>query len=122
MNETNWTPVANGDIYCSTRCGYNCTKAQFDAAVQDADNLVARLGSGWKPRIWENLGWHYSAVKGIAKVHPSSNGEYMAFINSTIIQTTDRDLDPNVAVEKAVDELRRMMTNTAGELAVLGNP
>jgi hypothetical protein len=27
---------------------------------------------GWKPRVWENLGWHYSVVSadGHMKVHP----------------------------------------------------
>lgn len=29
---------------------------------RDAKALCARMGEGWEPRVWENLGWHYTAV------------------------------------------------------------
>ena len=36
-------------------------------AQRDAEELAARLnaslGGGWEPYVWENLGWHFRAVK-----------------------------------------------------------
>lgn len=65
-------PVLNGKIYCSPWCGGKCTKAAHDGAVKRAKALAKRCGPGFKPRVWENLGWHYSAVSanGLLKVHP----------------------------------------------------
>ena len=36
--------------------------------------LADALGPGWKPEVWENLGWHYRAVSkdGRIKVYPST--------------------------------------------------
>jgi len=67
-----WEPIAAGPLYCSPACGRGCTRAEYDAAVAGADALVERLGEGWAPRVWENLGWHYSAksVDGIVEVLP----------------------------------------------------
>lgn len=74
-----WTPVAQpGGIYCSPRCGGGCTREAFDAAAAAAEALAKRLGRGWKPHVWENLGWHYEAVKGestVSDVHRSANIE-----------------------------------------------
>lgn len=28
----------------------------------DAAKLARGLGRGWKPNVWENLGWHWEAV------------------------------------------------------------
>lgn len=61
--------------------GYKTTKAQAQAG---AAKLVKMLGKGWKPRVWENLGWHYNAVSldGRLKVHPprSRRDVYGAFL------------------------------------------
>jgi hypothetical protein len=67
----NWTPQEQpGGIYCSPACGVRCTKSEHDEAHRLAAELCASLGDGWKPRVWENLGWHYSAEKGKMKIHP----------------------------------------------------
>ena len=73
---------------CAKWCGSGCTQAQYDAALANAKALAARLGKGWKPRVWEDMGWHYSAVsrKGFIKVHPHTDWRskritsYAAFI------------------------------------------
>jgi hypothetical protein len=46
------------------------TKAE---AKKAATNLRRRLGSGWKIRMWENMGWHYSVstAGGRVSVSPS---------------------------------------------------
>lgn len=60
-----------GGIYCAPWCGCNCTRAEYDRAVKEAGALAAILGDGWEPRVWENIGWHYSANKGVAQVSPN---------------------------------------------------
>lgn len=73
-----WTPMKRGSILCSPACGYNCTQTAHDKAHRDAAALVASLGGAphWKPRVWENLGWHHCAISscGRLKVHPHGYG------------------------------------------------
>lgn len=65
-----WTPVRDGDVYCSPRCGFRCTWQAYQDAVAGANALCALLGAPgeWKPRVWENGGWHYEAGRGAATV------------------------------------------------------
>src|SRR5262249_43953449 len=56
-------------FYCSPRCGCKCTKAAFDEATKQADDLAAQLGDGWEPYVWENGGWHWQLAKGIGEGH-----------------------------------------------------
>lgn len=70
MSELGWTPVLNGEIYCSPRCGCRCKKAAYDKAQAEAVALCATLGPGWEPRVWENCGWHCEATKGNCRVIP----------------------------------------------------
>lgn len=56
-----WTPREQGGIYCAPACGHGCTKAEHQRAVDGANKLCALLGTNWTPRVWENLGWHYTA-------------------------------------------------------------
>lgn len=68
-DNTRWTPVRNGRVFCSPACGGRCTFAEYTKANKDAENLARTLGAGWKPRVWENLGWHFSAEKADASVY-----------------------------------------------------
>lgn len=58
-----------------------------DQATDYANQLAKELGSGWKPYIWENLGWHFRAVSDCRrwKVHGNvfSDGiiSYTAFLS-----------------------------------------
>jgi len=55
-------PYGDG-TYCSQRhCGLGCTRAQYDNVQDAAAALARRLGPGWSPVLWENLGWHYKVV------------------------------------------------------------
>lgn len=53
-------------------------------AQTDARLLIARLeryfGGGWKPRVWENGGWHYQVRRGTLVVGPASGGRFHAFV------------------------------------------
>ncbi len=52
--------VRKGPIYCAPWCGGKCTRKAFELATKEAARLCAKLGAGWTPRVWENLGWHTS--------------------------------------------------------------
>lgn len=67
-----WEPALRGKIYCAPACGGGCTKAAHDLATARAKALAAGMGPGWKARVWENLGWHYSVLSpcGRWKIHP----------------------------------------------------
>jgi hypothetical protein len=90
MASADWTPVLSPDgiTYCSPRCGFGCKKADYDAAVIEADALALRMGNGWQPEILESGGrWHITVAKGDTKitVHPDFRGTeqpttYMAWI------------------------------------------
>lgn len=67
--------VRRGDKFCAPWCGRGCTWAEYSRAVKKADALVKKLnaiGGKWKPRVWENLGWHYQAMAR----HPESFGRF----------------------------------------------
>ncbi len=54
------------------------------ATAQKATNrLVKRLGHGWKPYVWENLGWHYKAVSldERFKIKTCGDGQFFSFLS-----------------------------------------
>lgn len=60
-----WAPRSYpGGVYCSPLCGGRCKRADYDAAHRAANDLAKRMGDGWTPSVWENLGWHWSVEKG----------------------------------------------------------
>ncbi len=63
-NDDGWTPVRRGKIYCSPRCGGDCTLAAFEAATRAAESTAKRMGSGWRVTVYENLGWHWRVETG----------------------------------------------------------
>lgn len=81
-----WKPKLRGSTYCSPLCGGGCTKAAHDKAVAEANALVLRMkGSGWKPRVWENLGWHYEVHAGPVALHNNThNGKTMYGVLPTL--------------------------------------
>ncbi len=87
-----WKPVRNGDIYCSPACGGDCTFVDFSLANANAQLLCNRLDEstrfkGWKPHVWENLGWHFQASSpcGRISVYRHSYGKkfhYTAYLGA----------------------------------------
>lgn len=86
-----------------------------DDAEREARNLIALLkGTGWKPRVWDNMGWHYKAVSGPIQVYPSIlDGKFWCMIGSRpkdtaggagfwTPQRTRCFKDPNRAVKDAL--------------------
>ena len=72
-----WTAVRRGHIYCAPLCGGGCTWAAFKLAEHAAAELAKKLGPGWSPRVWENLGWHCSVLDptGALKVYVNHSGK-----------------------------------------------
>ena len=82
-----WEPVLVGNYYCAPACGGRCTKEEFDQATQAAQELCRNLGPGWRPRVQENLGWHYAAISKCGRwkvhAHPATFGiSYTAFLSA----------------------------------------
>lgn len=54
------------------------TKAE---AITNAVALVKQMkGSGWRPVVFENIGWYWRAVSGPVQVYPSDNGKFWSMI------------------------------------------
>ena len=46
------------------------TKSTKNAARQAGRRLITKMNSkGWKLRVWENMGWHYSIRKGAVTLY-----------------------------------------------------
>lgn len=61
-----WKAVRKGAVYCAPACGRGCTWDEYQATVKAAATLVKTLNqmdvlAAWQLRVWENMGWHYSA-------------------------------------------------------------
>jgi hypothetical protein len=67
---------------CADWCGGGCTQEQYAQAVQAADKLVQQLGEGWRPEVYENLGWHFGAASPCDRVRVSvrKGDNYLALI------------------------------------------
>lgn len=105
-----WIPVLKGNVYCSPRCGGRCKHSDFLKVTEMAKALALELGSGWKPRVWENLGWHASAEHRTvnAAVHPNVyNGKvesHTLYFNDAVPQVciSSRDTDPPMTPRQLV--------------------
>lgn len=121
-----WTPVLNGDVFCSPACGHKCKKADYDHAVEAANTLAARLGYRWEVEIWENGDWFHSVKNGPATVTPTHDGEYEAKLcfpplESAALQIFETDTDPRRAFQAAVDRLDNLivqLTRTRSAIAL----
>lgn len=131
-----WTPKLSpdGEHYCSPACGGGtfCKKSWFDQAESEANALAERMGAGWEPCVWENLGWHYSVRRGNATIHPrrTQGGpvlSYAAWIEPGIsihqhtvqfIQSADT---PDDALGFATQEARTFMSRLSDTLSDLAD-
>lgn len=106
-----WTPRRRGPFYCSPRCGASCTYAAFMTATRKAAALCKRLGPGWEPRVWENMGWHYSVQKGVIEIHTNFHKSYPGGVSYSVFFNTAKQFvtsscTPEAALRLALDEAR----------------
>lgn len=92
------------------------------------NTLKQELGGDWKPRVWENLGWHYSARLGSIEVTCHySNGSVSASVDDVIDQPGgtpmswyDTDETPCYdPVETVKKQMKVAWNKTHKDLAVL---
>lgn len=114
-----WTPVRNGHAYCSPACGGGpvvCSIKRYEHAV-DVANAVARdLGAGWRPDVFENLGWWARVFSPCGRINialptlPNDTG-YTAFLGPKDIQPAGKWAEhgrtPREAIENALNAARR---------------
>ncbi|KKK48897.1 hypothetical protein LCGC14_3140510 [marine sediment metagenome] len=121
-NEIDWSPRSlPGGVYCSPGCGRGCTKAEYDLAVRDGNALAQRMGEGWVSEVWENLGWHYRAEKGVASVSFTrwhSGSEYTVYFYTVPPVVTSAET-PEDALGFAVQEARGNELRIATDCAAL---
>lgn len=102
-SDRGWTPVHRGNVYCSPRCGGGCTWAAHQKAVRDADALAHRIGDGWEPDVWENMGWHWRIKKGFATIYgPGPTKQYSAWLQIREPES-DKQLQGQVCIIEYAD-------------------
>lgn len=128
FDKKQWTPVLRKDgIYCSPGCGFKCTKAAHDEAQRNAALLAFALGPGWKPRVWENLGWHFKASLDSTEVEchvtpPTKNcDQYTCYLNTNPQFVVKADT-PNEVVTEALNMLDAHINNLSRAARVVRNP
>ncbi|MFL5900969.1 MAG: hypothetical protein ACJ75S_07195 [Solirubrobacterales bacterium] len=117
----------DGEVFCSPWCGTKCRKAAFDRAVREAAMLCDQLGPGWKPHVWENMGWHFEAQMGSARVTVTTNGStihgtytvsgYTGWCNFGDKQAIERGATPREAIDAAKDAMRAIIDRLQAKLA-----
>lgn len=106
-----WTPIRDGDVFCAPACGCQCKLADFERATERAAALVAELGDGWLPRVWENCGWNFSAEKGSATVdYSEAAGHFTASIDAGVFHQRHEQFrasgsSPRAAMEAVLAEV-----------------
>ena len=122
-----WKPVRKGKFYCAPACGRACTHEEYLKAKEAAKELCALLGPNWKPRVWENLGWHYEAKARNMTVSPrgwsawESTSDYRASYDIGANQFEGEDADPRRAVVKAYLRAQKLINETAASNKALLN-
>lgn len=102
-------PVLGLDgTYCSPACGAGCSRAAFENAQDKSKVLAKVMGKGWKPVVWENMGWHWKVVKGPAHIVPSIGVDkhYFTYFSS-VKQFIGQHNNPQKALVLAIREARR---------------
>lgn len=93
-------------------------------AKQKAKDLVKRLkGKGWKPEVWENLGWHWAARNGHWNVFPSCASDKFTCLlgdgscGKALFHKAGEfyDKDPNKAVAKQLQYAKEALAEFVAE-------
>ncbi len=127
---TGWKPRRKGEVFCSPRCGGGCTYVAYQKARIEGVALAKKMGPGWDCIFWENLGWHYKAVKGVVEVYPIIKGSaltdgwkvigYHCFINSAH-QYIGEGKSANLALARALSAATKATDKIMRDIGVAGN-
>ena len=100
----------------------NIKKEAEKLAKEMVKTLNKDLGGKWETRVWNNLGWHYSAVLGSIEVIESTymgKSIYTAYINDEVnviggamsawFHDSDNAATPDQAVRNAITTANKYM-------------
>lgn len=127
MKSLSWKAVRNGPTYCAPACGRGCTHAEFVAANKAADDVVRQLGAGWKKRVWENLGWHWTVATAkenyfsddvFVSISPTLRQGYCAEIHCST-QFFGYGSTPQIAVKKAYALAKKWRDKAVEDIALI---
>ena len=109
MNELSWKPKRKGEVYCAPACGRGCTHAEYLKAQKLAKKLAKQLGGGFKPVVWENMGWHWEVEKNGLNVSYHL-GRYGATFEN---EFWEHDENPKTALKKLLNAYRKELLKYA---------
>lgn len=112
-------PIRSGSVYCSPWCGADCTWAAHQKAQKQAVVLARALGPDWRPRVWENMGWHHSAVHGSLSI--ADPDRFICFANLDP-QFVGHGATPLEALADSIRQLRGTARRLRGAMRALGEP
>lgn len=106
------------------------------AAAKLAAALCLRLGPQWRPKVWDNIGWHWRAQRGDISVQQetfvSRGQDFLAYLyepHTVLIRYSARASTPDLAVADVVAQCRadfvqqeRQYRAAIRTLGVLGLP
>jgi hypothetical protein len=124
-----WKARRYGDKFCAPACGGGCTYAAFRLATRRATDLCKALGPGWKPDVWENLGWHYAAYfgkaidfgRGLIEIHAHHDYAGKEVSYSALLQTSPQigaeGRTPAAVVKALKKAMQKRVTELTGTLS-----
>ncbi len=113
-DDIGWKPVRDGDTYCSPLCGHGCTYIDYQSAAKVAGALSKLMDKGWKPHVWENLGWHWEIARGGCTIQEDGNGNYWIDLFEPEFGQINRTVsDPVSGYAKLVADLEKWIKTLA---------
>ena len=91
--------------------------SEYEKAKEAADKLVAKLGKGWSPVVWETVDyeeqeWHYQARKEFVRVTECKD-IYTCYFNTPQKQFIKSSDNPKEAVHKCVIAAKQYIKSLA---------
>lgn len=120
--EPRWKPrKLAGGVFCSPACGGRCKRSAYERAKKESAALALFMGNGWRPVVWENLGWHWRAEKGfrqnggaLLEITPSHEG-YVAWFQGRT-QFLAQANSPDRALEFVLRKVSNLINELGAEL------
>lgn len=122
MSDPSWTPRRRGAFFCAPACGRGCLKVEHDAAVRLARTMASHLGTGWKPEVWENLGWHAKAVDSSGRWEVCANKDFKGKVCHYTAYLGDARIQGGIWVEQAktpVDAVKKTLATARKNVLAL---
>jgi hypothetical protein len=90
--------------------------AAYEKAVKDSKAIAAKLGKGWKIRVWENLGWHWEVLSKCGRLRV---GKSAVGYNAGIGESGDSGTHWYAHGKTPAAAIKRVLAVARGEIAAL---